>query len=73
MCENGISTDLEKIKVIAELPRPTNVREVQSFMGHCGYYRKFIYMYTVIARPLYGLIVVFIWTHECEESFNKLK
>ena len=30
-------------------------------------------MYTVIAKPLYGLLVVFIWTDECEESFHKLK
>ena len=43
--KNGISIDLAKIKVIVELPRPRNAREVQSFMGHCGYYRRFIYMY----------------------------
>ena len=42
-------------------------------MGHCGYYRRFIYMYAVIARPLYGLLIVFIWTEECEKSFQKLK
>ena len=30
-------------------------------------------MYAVIAKPLYGLLVVFIWTEECEESFHKLK
>ena len=42
-------------------------------MGHCGYYHRFIYMYTVIARPLYGLLIVFIWTEECERSFQKLK
>ena len=30
-------------------------------------------MYAIIARPLYALITVFIWTEECEESFNKLK
>ena len=30
-------------------------------------------MYAVIAKPLYGLLVVFEWTHECEESFTKLK
>ena len=30
-------------------------------------------MYVVIAKYLYGLLVVFIWTNECEESFHKLK
>ena len=30
-------------------------------------------MYAVIAGPLYGLLTIFIWTKECEESFHKLK
>ena len=47
--KNGISTNFEKIKIIVELPRPRNVRQVQSFMGHCGYYQRFISMYTIIA------------------------
>ena len=71
--KNGISTDMDKIKVIIELPIPRGPRDVQVFMGHCGYYRRFIYMYAEIARPLYGLLVVFVWTEECEESFEKLK
>ena len=50
----------DKSKVIIELPSPTHAKGVQVFMGHCGYYHKFIYMYAVIAKPLYGLIVVFI-------------
>ena len=48
-------------------------KQVQGFMGHCGYYRKFIYMYAIIAQPLYALITIFIQTDECEESLNKLK
>ena len=54
--KKDISTDLDKINTIVDLPRPTNVKEVQAFMGHFGYYRKFIYMYVVIAKPIYGLI-----------------
>ena len=42
-------------------------------MGHCGYYRRFIYMYAEIARPLYALLVEFNWTDKCEDSFEKLK
>ena len=71
--KNGISTDLDKIKVIVDLPRPMNYKGVQIFMGHCGYYRRFIYMYAAIARPLYALLVVFNWTEECDISFEKLK
>ena len=42
-------------------------------MGHYGYYHKFIYMYAKVAKPLYALLVKFIWTVECKESFQKLK
>ena len=42
-------------------------------MGHCGYYRRFIYMYAVIAKLIYALITRFEWTDECEQSFEKLK
>ena len=51
---NGISTDEDKIKVIVELPHPIHAKGVQIFMGHCGYYRRFIYMYAEVARPLYA-------------------
>ena len=70
--ENGISIDADKIKVIAELPHPTNAKGVQCFMGHCGYYCRFIYMYAIIAKPLYALLIVFEWTDKCEKSFQKL-
>ena len=46
---NGISTDEDKIKIIVELPRLIHAKGVQIFMGHCGYYRRFIYMYAEIA------------------------
>ena len=70
---HGISKNLEKIQVILDLKIPKNPRYVQVFMGHCGYYRLFIYMYAKIARPLYGLLVKFEWTQECEVNFKKLK
>ena len=70
---NGIATDKDNIKVILELPRTMHYKGFQIFMGHCGYYRRFIYMYVEIAIPLYALLVEFIWTEECEESFEKLK
>ena len=40
--KHGISTDMDKIKVIIELPIPQSPCDVQVFMGHCGYYRRFI-------------------------------
>ncbi|MCO5548151.1 hypothetical protein L7F22_001609 [Adiantum nelumboides] len=49
------------------------VKEVHAFMGYCGYYRRFIYLYAIIAKPLYALITKFEWTDECEKAFQILK
>ena len=70
---NGISTDEGKVKLILELPPPTNFKGVQRFMGHVGYYRRFILFYAQIARPLYKLLIEFKWTDECQESYERLK
>ena len=69
----GISTNEEKVSAIAQMAKPTNAKQVQGFMGHCGYYRRFIYNYATIARPLYALLVNFEWTKKCDEAFEKLK
>ena len=70
--KNGILTSLEKIKIIVDLPRPQNVKEVQAFMGHLGYYHRFIYMYAIIAKPIYGLISIFEW-HQPILSMRKME
>ena len=67
--KNGISMDQDKTQVILQLPRPTNAKEVKGFMGHYGYYRRFIFCSANIAQPLHALIVIFEWTEECDESF----
>ena len=71
--KNGISTDEEKVQVIVNMPRPKNAKEVQAFMGHSGYYCRFILQYASIAQPLYALIVAYDWTDEGEQSSQKLK
>ncbi|XP_020999445.1 uncharacterized mitochondrial protein AtMg00860-like [Arachis duranensis] len=56
--------------------RPTSVTEIRSFLGLVGYYRKFIKGFSQIALPLKKLTrkdVPFVWTSECEESFQALK
>ena len=72
MSKNGISTGEDKIKVILQLLRPINSKQVHGFMGHCGYYQRFIFRFANIAQPLYALFVIFEWTKECEVSFQKL-
>ena len=42
-------------------------------MGHCGYYRIFIYVYAKMARSMYALLVMFDWTEVCQQAFEKLK
>ncbi|KAI9035398.1 uncharacterized protein KD926_003673 [Aspergillus affinis] len=49
---DGIEVDPEKVAVITNWQVPTTVREVQSFLGFCNLYRRFIEAYSRIVRPL---------------------
>nr|GFB73168.1 reverse transcriptase domain-containing protein [Tanacetum cinerariifolium] len=40
--KKGIEVDRAKIEVISKLPHPTTVKEMRSFLGHAGFYRRFI-------------------------------
>jgi hypothetical protein len=40
--ERGIEVDRAKIEVIEQLPPPVNVKGIKSFLGHAGFYRRFI-------------------------------
>ncbi|GKA89005.1 hypothetical protein Tco_0810817 [Tanacetum coccineum] len=48
----GLEVDEAKIEVIAKLPPPTNVKVVQSFLGHAGFYRRFIKDISKISSPM---------------------
>ena len=47
----GIETNPKKIAAIINWPKPVTVTQVQSFLGFCNYYRKFINHYTQLAKP----------------------
>ena len=71
----GIATDPEKTKQVAQWPVPTTQREVQQFLGLANYYRRFVRGYATIAKPLHKLTektAEFRWTKECEEAFEDL-
>lgn len=71
-----MATDEDKINDIKNWARPHNVKEVRSFLGMVGYYRKFVRHFGVISRTLIDLLKkgrVFQWTSECEAAFQTLK
>ncbi|GKF22682.1 reverse transcriptase domain-containing protein, partial [Tanacetum coccineum] len=72
----GLEVDKEKIDVIAKLPPPTNVKAVRSFLGHVGFYRRFIKDFSKISRPMTKLLEkdsVFNFDEECNKAFETLK
>lgn len=74
--EEGISTDDSKISTIKTWPIPQNQKEVRSFLGLTGYYRKFVKGYADIARPLHKLCekkAKYIWDDSCKKAFDNLK
>ena len=67
--EKGIEVDKAKIELISKLPSPTTVKTVRQFLGHAGFYRRFIQNFSKIAKPLYKLIKKdskFEWDAECQ-------
>ena len=80
--KNGIQTDSKKVEAICKWLVPTNVTEVQIFLGFTKYYQRFIKKYTQVAKPLYKLISgenaakkknLIKWDLKCQEAFDKLK
>ncbi|GJW86434.1 putative nucleotidyltransferase, ribonuclease H [Tanacetum coccineum] len=72
----GLEVDKAKIDVIAKLPPPTNVKAVRSFLGHAGFYRRFIKDFSKISRPMTKLLEkdsVFNFDEECNKAFETLK
>lgn len=50
--EKGVETDPEKIEALKSWPVPRNLKELRSFLGFAGYYRRFIKDYAAVVRPL---------------------
>ena len=74
--ERGIEVDRAKIEIIEKLPPPTLVKEVRSFLGHSGFYRRFIRYFSKVSKPLSNLLmqcVSFEFNEPCMDAFELLK
>ncbi|GFS81505.1 retrovirus-related Pol polyprotein from transposon 297 [Trichonephila clavipes] len=71
-----IKPSLDKTKAVQNFPEPKNVKQVQSFRGLSGYFRKFIQNYSIIAKPLSDLLrdnAVFHFGPEQQLAFQTLR
>ncbi|CAA7021716.1 unnamed protein product [Microthlaspi erraticum] len=74
--EKGIELDRAKVDVMLQLPVPKTVKDIRSFLGHAGFYRRFIKDFSKIARPLTRLLCKetdFEFDEECHKSWTLLK
>jgi len=72
----GVKPDPLKVKAIKEFPTPRNTKDVKSFLGLTGYYRRFISQFSKIAKPLNELLKKgqkWRWEQEQIESFHLLQ
>ena len=72
----GIEVDKAKFEVIEKLPPPTNVKGIRSFLGHAGFYRRFIKDFSKISKPLCMLLQQnqpFVFNQKCHGAFTELK
>jgi hypothetical protein len=69
----GIRVDPAKIDIISQIKIASSQKEVRSFLGHVGYYRRFIQNFTNLAAPLFKLLekeAKFCWNEQCQISFE---
>ena len=71
----GVETDPKKVSCVRESPIPTDVKELQQFLGLASYYRRFVMNFAHKTRPLYRLTEKGrrSTVHECGEAFVTLK
>ncbi|KAD5960687.1 hypothetical protein E3N88_12159 [Mikania micrantha] len=73
---DGIQVNKAKIETISKLPPPTSVKAMRSFLGHAGFYRRFIKNFSKITRPITRLLekdVEFVFDDDFLRAFEYLK
>lgn len=74
--KHGMEVDKDKVQLIQNLPPPTSIKGIRSFLGHAGFYRRFIKDFSKVAKPLSALLmkgVAFDFDSNCVQAFDVLK
>jgi hypothetical protein len=74
--ERGIEVDKAKVETVEQLPPLMDVKSLRSFLGHAGFYRRFIKDFSKITKPLTHLLqkdVSFNFDEKCLAAFRTLK
>ena len=74
--EKGIEVDDSKVIALQNLPIPQDIKGVRNFLGHAGFYKRFIKDFAKIAIPLTDLLqkdIPFSFDNECVIAFERLK
>ena len=72
----GLEVDQSKVSIIKTLVPPTIVKGIRSFLGHAGFYRRFIQDFSKVARPLCRLLekdTKFNFDDSCQAAFEEIK
>ena len=73
--ESGIEVDKAKVDAIEKMPYPRDIKGIRSFLGHAGFYRRFIKDFSKTSKPLTNLLpkdVPFVFDDDCKEAFEVL-
>ena len=76
MGQSQVKSVEAKVEAVPDFPVPSGKRQLMHFLCMAGYYRKFCNNFSVISEPLTNLLgkrAKFIWTENCQKSFEKLK
>ena len=74
--EKGIEVDQAKVDAIEKMPCPKDIKGIRNFLGHAGFYRRFIKDFSKNSRPLTSLLqkdIPFVFDDDCLEAFETLK
>ena len=74
--DRSIEVDKAKVDAIEKMPCPKDIKGIHSFLGHFGFYRRFIKDFSKISRPLTNILqkdVPFVFYDDCVEAFETLQ